>query len=81
MKRRLFISGGRGDGFVIATPVSGTLRGCVIPRAVSATMRGFTLIEVLIATMLLAGGLTLVFATIGAATKTTQRGESRAAHC
>ena len=42
--------------------------------------RGFTLIEVLIATVLLAVGLTLAFATIGAATKTTQRGESMAAH-
>ncbi|MFC5577162.1 prepilin-type N-terminal cleavage/methylation domain-containing protein [Lysobacter niabensis] len=42
--------------------------------------RGFTLIEVLIATVLLAAGLTLAFATIGAATKTTQRGESMAAH-
>lgn len=41
---------------------------------------GFTLIEVLIATVLLAAGLTLAFATIGAATKTTQRGESMAAH-
>lgn len=43
-------------------------------------MRGFTLIEVLIATVLLAAGLTLAFATIGAATKTTQRGEAMAAH-
>jgi general secretion pathway protein J len=42
--------------------------------------RGFTLIEVLIATVLLAAGLTLAFATIGAATKTTQRGEGIAAH-
>jgi general secretion pathway protein J len=42
--------------------------------------RGFTLIEVLIATVLLAAGLTLAFATIGAATRTTQRGESMAAH-
>lgn len=42
--------------------------------------RGFTLIEVLIATVLLAAGLTLAFATIGAATKTTQRGEAMAAH-
>jgi general secretion pathway protein J len=41
--------------------------------------RGFTLIEVLIATVLLAAGLTLAFATIGAATRTTQRGESMAA--
>ena len=42
--------------------------------------RGFTLIEVLIATVLLAAGLTLAFATIGAATRTTQRGEAMAAH-
>ncbi|GAB3098340.1 prepilin-type N-terminal cleavage/methylation domain-containing protein [Lysobacter terrae] len=41
--------------------------------------RGFTLIEVLIATVLLAAGLTLAFATLGAATKTAQRGESMAA--
>jgi general secretion pathway protein J len=41
--------------------------------------RGFTLIEVLIATVLLAAGLTLAFATLGAATKTTQRGEGIAA--
>lgn len=44
------------------------------------SVRGFTLIEVLIATVLLAAGLTLAFATIGAATKTTQRGEGMAAH-
>lgn len=42
-------------------------------------LRGFTLIEVLIATVLLAAGLTIAFATIGAATRTTQRGESIAA--
>ena len=64
---RRFIDAGRGDGFVYA-------------RAVGGTMRGFTLVEVLIATVLLAGGLTLAFATIGAATRTTQRGESMAAH-
>lgn len=58
---------GRGDAFVIA-------------RTVGVSVRGFTLIEVLIATVLLAGGLTLAFATIGAATKTTQRGERMAAH-
>lgn len=40
---------------------------------------GFTLIEVLIATALLAAGLTLAFATIGAATRTAQRGEVMAA--
>lgn len=44
-----------------------------------AKAAGFTLIEVLIATVLLAAGLTLAFATIGAATKTTQRGEAMAA--
>ncbi|QNP41385.1 prepilin-type N-terminal cleavage/methylation domain-containing protein [Lysobacter solisilvae (ex Woo and Kim 2020)] len=43
------------------------------------SVRGFTLIEVLIATVLLAAGLTLAFATLGAATKTTQRGEGIAA--
>jgi general secretion pathway protein J len=42
--------------------------------------RGFTLVEVLIATVLLAAGLTLAFATIAAATRTTQRGETMAAH-
>jgi general secretion pathway protein J len=42
--------------------------------------RGFTLIEMLIATVLLAAGLTLAFATIGGATRTTQRGEALAAH-
>jgi prepilin-type N-terminal cleavage/methylation domain-containing protein len=46
----------------------------------AARAAGFTLIEVLIATVLLAAGLTLAFATIGAATKTTQRGEAMAAH-
>ncbi|GAB3348593.1 prepilin-type N-terminal cleavage/methylation domain-containing protein [Lysobacter tyrosinilyticus] len=46
----------------------------------AAKAAGFTLIEVLIATVLLAAGLTLAFATIGAATKTTQRGEAMAAH-
>ena len=66
-KRGLFVDAGRGDGFIHAAAIRGT-------------MRGFTLIEVLIATVLLAGGLTLAFATIGAATKTTQRGEGMAAH-
>ena len=65
--RGRFIDAGRGDGFVFA-------------GMAGSTMRGFTLIEVLIATVLLAAGLTLAFATIGAATKTTQRGESMAAH-
>lgn len=37
--------------------------------------RGFTLIEVLLATALLAAGLALAFGTLGAATKTVQRGE------
>lgn len=36
---------------------------------------GFTLIEVLLATVLLAAGLALAFATLRAATATTQRGE------
>lgn len=45
-----------------------------------ARAAGFTLIEMLIATVLLAAGLTLAFATLGGATKTTQRGEAIAAH-
>jgi general secretion pathway protein J len=49
-------------------------------RYLMRSARGFTLIEILIATVLLAAGLTLAFATIGAATKTTQRGEGMAAH-
>lgn len=39
---------------------------------------GFTLIEVLLATVLLAAGLALAFATLGAATATVQRGEALA---
>lgn len=66
-KHGQLVDASRGHSAVIAGPVTGT-------------MRGFTLIEVLIATVLLAGGLTLAFATIGAATRTTQRGESMAAH-
>jgi general secretion pathway protein J len=46
----------------------------------AANASGFTLIEVLIATVLLAAGLTLAFATLGASTKTAQRGEAMAAH-
>lgn len=38
--------------------------------------QGFTLIEVLLATVLLAAGLALAFASLRAATGTTQRGES-----
>ena len=40
--------------------------------------RGFTLIEVLIAMVLLVAGLSLAFATLGAATRTTARGEAMA---
>lgn len=40
--------------------------------------RGFTLIEILLATVLLAAGLSLAFATIVAATHTTQSGEAMA---
>jgi general secretion pathway protein J len=40
--------------------------------------RGFTLIEVLIAMVLLVAGLSLAFATLGAATRTTTRGEAMA---
>lgn len=42
--------------------------------------RGFTLIEVLLATALLAAGLALAFATLRAATATTQRGEVLSQH-
>jgi general secretion pathway protein J len=42
--------------------------------------RGFTLIEVLLATALLAAGLALAFATLRAATATTQRGEIMSQH-
>ena len=42
--------------------------------------RGFTLMEIVVATALLAMGLALAFATIGAATKSTQRGEALAAN-
>lgn len=41
----------------------------------AAKTRGFTLVEVLLATVLLAAGLALAFATLGAATKSAQRGE------
>ncbi|MCA1715055.1 MAG: prepilin-type N-terminal cleavage/methylation domain-containing protein [Gammaproteobacteria bacterium] len=44
----------------------------------AAGTRGFTLIEVLLATVLLAAGLAVAFATLGAATKSTQRGEALA---
>jgi general secretion pathway protein J len=54
-------------------PVAFTRSGGRVAKAA-----GFTLIEVLIATVLLAAGLTLAFATLGAATKTAQRGESMA---
>lgn len=57
-----------------------TAHRCAGRRFHAAAAAGFTLIEVLIATVLLAGGLTLAFATIGAATRTTQRGEGMAAH-
>lgn len=50
------------------------------PAPARTGARGFTLVEVLIATVLLAAGLTLAFATIGAATRTTQRGEAIASH-
>lgn len=43
-----------------------------------AAARGFTLIEVLLATVLLAAGLAIAFATLGAATRTAHRGESLA---
>lgn len=40
--------------------------------------RGFTLVEVLLATVLLAAGLALAFATLGAASRTAARGEAMA---
>lgn len=43
-----------------------------------AHARGFTLVEVLLATVLLAAGLALAFATLGAATRTVNRGEAMA---
>lgn len=55
-----------------------------VPRAVRRParsirhVRGFTLIEVLLATVLLAAGLAVAFATLGAATKSSQRGEALA---
>lgn len=50
------------------------------PGGSAAKAVGFTLIEVLLATVLLAAGLALAFATLGAATKTAQRGEAIAEH-
>lgn len=47
-------------------------------RGSAARARGFTLIEVLLATVLLAAGLAVAFATLGAATRSTQRGEALA---
>lgn len=49
-------------------------------RGAAVRERGFTLIEVLLATVLLAAGLGLAFATLGAATRTAQRGEALAQH-
>ncbi|GAA5070763.1 prepilin-type N-terminal cleavage/methylation domain-containing protein [Lysobacter panacisoli] len=43
-----------------------------------AAARGFTLIELLLATVLLATGIALAFATLGAATRTATRGEAMA---
>ena len=48
------------------------------PRAPRRRTTGFTLIEVLLATALLAAGLALAFATVFAATRTTERGEALA---
>jgi general secretion pathway protein J len=64
---RRFVGAGRGDGIIVAAPEG-------------ARQRGFTLIEVLLATALLAGGLALAFATLRAATATTQRGERMSQH-
>jgi len=51
---------------------------CGWPAGAGSARRagGFTLIEVLLATVLLAAGLALAFATLGAATRTAQRGEA-----
>jgi len=51
------------------------MRDC---RTASSRQGGFSLIEVLLATVLLAAGLALAFASLRAATGTTQRGESLA---
>lgn len=48
------------------------------PFSVPRPQTGFTLIEVLLATVLLAAGLALAFASLRAATGTTQRGEALA---
>ncbi len=50
------------------------------PRSAPRRTGGFTLIEVLLATVLLAAGLALAFASLRAATGTTQRGEAIARH-
>jgi general secretion pathway protein J len=55
---------------------SGSFRGTRLRMSAQRSSRGFTLMEIVLATALLALGLTLAFATIGAATKTTQRGEA-----
>lgn len=47
-------------------------------RSLASGARGFTLIEVLLATVLLAAGLALAFASLRAASGTTQRGEELA---
>ena len=47
-------------------------------RVAMTRARGFTLIEVLLATVLLAAGLALAFATLGAASRTAARGEAMA---
>jgi len=54
----------------------GLIAPCV--RRGGSKTKGFTLIEVLLATMLLALGLAMAFATLRAATATSQRGEALA---
>ena len=49
--------------------------GIVVAATAGSRQLGFTLVEVLLATALLAAGLALAFATLRAATATTQRGE------
>lgn len=73
-------SGAGPRGSIRGGPRRSGLRTRPVRVPAAARSRGFTLIEVLLATVLLAAGLALAFATLGAATRTTQRGESLAAH-
>ena len=79
-KRRRFIDAGRSDGIIDVAPVGSRGRGIIVAAPGGSRQRGFTLIEVLLATALLAAGLALAFATLRAATATTQRGELMSQH-